>query len=61
MGQCAYSQHALNIGRVLDDPNYAQVDHALPILPQHDDSKNNKVLRLLTRGAEQGNRTPYST
>lgn len=59
LGQCAYSQHALDIARVLDDPNYAQVDHALPYSRSYDDSKNNKVLVLTRENQNKGNRTPY--
>ena len=59
LGQCAYSQHALDIQRVLDDPNYAQVDHALPYSRSYDDSKNNKVLVLTKENQEKGNRAPY--
>ncbi|WP_415384939.1 type II CRISPR RNA-guided endonuclease Cas9 [Pseudomonas aeruginosa] len=59
LGQCAYSQHALDIQRVLDDPNYAQVDHALPYSRSYDDSKNNKVLVLTRENQNKGNRTPF--
>lgn len=59
MGQCAYSQQALDIQRVLDDPNYAQVDHALPYSRSYDDSKSNKVLVLTRENQNKGNRTPY--
>lgn len=59
LGQCGYSQQALDIGRVLDDPNYAQVDHALPYSRSYDDSKNNKVLVLTRENQNKGNRTPY--
>lgn len=58
-GQCAYSQQALEIARVLDDPNYAQIDHALPYSRSYDDSKNNKVLVLTRENQNKGNRTPY--
>ena len=58
-GQCAYSQQALDIQRVLDDPNYAQVDHALPYSRSYDDSKNNKVLVLTRENQNKGNRTPF--
>jgi CRISPR-associated endonuclease Csn1 len=58
-GQCAYSQQALDIQRVLDDPNYAQIDHALPYSRSYDDSKNNKVLVLTRENQNKGNRTPY--
>ncbi len=59
LGQCAYSQQALDIGRVLGDPNYAQVDHALPYSRSYDDSKNNKVLVLTRENQNKGNRTAY--
>lgn len=59
MGQCAYSQCALDIARVLDDPNYTQIDHALPYSRSYDDSKNNKVLVLAKENQDKGNRTAY--
>ena len=59
LGQCAYSQSALDIQRVLDDPNYAQLDHALPYSRSYDDSKNNKVLVLTRENQNKGNRTAY--
>lgn len=59
LGQCAYSQTGLDIRRVLDDPAYAQVDHALPYSRSYDDSKNNKVLVLAHENQHKGNRTPH--
>lgn len=59
LGQCAYSQQALDIQRVLDDPNYAQVDHALPYSRSYDDSKNNKVLVHTRENQNKGNRTAF--
>lgn len=59
LGQCAYSQQALDIDRVLNDPNYAQVDHALPYSRSYDNSKNNKVLVLTFENQNKGNRTAY--
>jgi len=58
-GQSAYSQLPLDIARVLDDPNYVQIDHALPYSRSYDDSKNNKVLVLSRENQEKGYRTPY--
>jgi CRISPR-associated endonuclease Csn1 len=58
-GQCAYSQQAMDLSRVLDDPNYVQIDHALPYFRSYDDSKNNKVLVLSKENQAKGNRTPY--
>lgn len=59
LGQCAYSQQPLEIHRVLEDPGYAQIDHALPYSRSFDDSKNNKVLVLTRENQNKGNRTPY--
>ncbi|MCM2295312.1 type II CRISPR RNA-guided endonuclease Cas9 [Rhodoferax sp.] len=57
--KCAYSLEAMDIGRILDDPNYAQVDHALPYSRSFDDSKNNKVLVLSRENQNKGNRTAF--
>ncbi len=59
LGQCAYSQQPLNIQRVLDDPNYVEIDHALPRSRSFDFSKNNKVLVLTRENQNKGNRTPF--
>lgn len=59
LGQCAYSHQPLDIQRVLGDPNYAQVDHALPYSRSYDDSKNNKVLVLTRENQNKGNRTAF--
>lgn len=58
-GKCAYSLEALDIQQVISDPNYAQVDHALPYSRSYDDSKNNKVLVFTKVNQEKGNRTPF--
>lgn len=58
-GKCAYSLEALDIDRVINDPSYAQIDHALPYSRSYDDSKNNKVLALSRENQNKGNRTPY--
>lgn len=58
-GKCAYSLEALDLARVIDDPTYAQVDHALPYSRSYDDSKNNKVLVLTRENQNKGNRTPH--
>ena len=44
---------------MLGDPNYAQLDHALPYSRSYDDSKNNKVLVLTRENQNKGNRTCY--
>jgi CRISPR-associated endonuclease Csn1 len=58
-GKCAYSMEGLDIDRVLNDANYAQIDHALPYSRSYDDSKNNKVLVLTRENQNKGNRTAY--
>ncbi|MDR0781054.1 MAG: type II CRISPR RNA-guided endonuclease Cas9 [Pseudomonadales bacterium] len=58
-GKCAYSLEPLDLDRVLHDPGYAEVDHALPYSRSYDDGKNNKVLVLAKENRNKGNRTPY--
>lgn len=58
-GKCAYSLDALDLGRVVDDPSYTQIDHALPYSRSYDDSKNNKVLVLSRENQAKGNRTAF--
>jgi len=58
-GKCAYSLEALDLNRVIEDPTYVQVDHALPYSRSYDDSKNNKVLVLTRENQNKGNRTAY--
>ena len=58
-GKCAYSLKPLDLGRVLHDPGYAEVDHILPYSRSYDDSKNNKVLVFTNENRDKGNCTPY--
>lgn len=58
-GKCVYSMKPLDLHRVIFDPGYAEVDHALPYSRSFDDSKNNKVLVLSEENRNKGNRTPY--
>ena len=58
-GKCAYSLEPLDLNRVVEDPTYVQVDHALPYSRSYDDSKNNKVLVLTRENQNKGNRTAY--
>ncbi|WP_374594255.1 type II CRISPR RNA-guided endonuclease Cas9 [Aquabacterium sp.] len=57
--KCAYSLDALDLDRVINDPSYVQIDHALPYSRSYDDSKNNKVLVLTRENQNKGNRTAY--
>lgn len=58
-GKCAYSLTPLDLDRVIRDPGYAEIDHALPYSRSYDDGKNNKVLVLSEENRNKGNRTPY--
>lgn len=58
-GKCAYSLAPLDLHRVLEEPNYVQVDHALPYSRSYDNSKNNKALVLTLENQNKGNRTAY--
>ena len=58
-GKCAYGITPLDLHRVLYEPNYVQIDHALPYSRSYDNSKNNKVLVLTMENQNKGNRTPY--
>lgn len=56
--QCAYSQEALDLGRLLEI-GYAEIDHILPYSRSYDDSQNNKVLVLARENRDKGDRTPF--
>lgn len=58
-GKCAYSLAPLDLERVINDPNYTQVDHAIPYSRSYDDSKNNKVLALTAENQNKGNHTAF--
>ncbi len=58
-GKCAYSLHPLDLGRVIDEDQYVEIDHVLPYSRSYDDSKNNKVLVLTAENQKKGNKTPY--
>lgn len=58
-GKCAYSLVDLDLNRVIDDPGYCQIDHAIPYSRSYDDSKNNKVLVLTKENQDKGDRTAY--
>ncbi|SHK47835.1 CRISPR-associated endonuclease Csn1 [Selenomonas ruminantium] len=57
-GVCAYSQKPFDIGRLLHEGKYAEVDHILPYSRSFDDSYVNKVLVLTDENQHKGNRTP---
>lgn len=57
--KCAYSLLPLDPERIVNDPSYVEIDHALPYSRSYDDSKNNKVLVLKAENQRKGNRTPF--
>ena len=57
-GVCAYSLAVMPIEKVLNDHDYAEVDHILPYSRSFDDSYANKVLVLAKENRDKGNRTP---
>lgn len=57
-GKCMYSGQPFDLERLFE-PNYAQIDHILPISRSFDDSYNNKILVFAKENQLKGNRTPY--
>lgn len=57
-GKCMYSGKSIDINRLFE-PNYLQIDHALPISKSMNDSYNNKVLVISNENQNKGNKTPY--
>ena len=56
---CAYSLQRIDLDRMINDPTYTEIDHALPYSRSFDDTRNNKVLVLTRENRDKGNRTPY--
>ena len=57
-GKCMYSGKTIDINRLFE-PNYLQIDHALPISKSMNDSYNNKVLVITNENQNKGNKTPF--
>lgn len=57
-GKCAYSLKPISADRLFE-PNYTQIDHALPYSRSLDDSYNNKVLVLSSENQKKKKLTPY--
>lgn len=58
-GRCIYSGQEINITRLINDVNYAQIDHILPFSRSLEDAMINKVLCLSKENQDKKNRTPY--
>lgn len=59
LGQCVYTQTELDRNKVLDDENYAQIDHIWPRSLTFDNSMENLVLVHAHANQDKGNRIPY--
>lgn len=57
-GQCAYSQAAVDISRLLEQ-GYVEVDHILPYSRSFDDGRTNKALVLARENQNKRNQTPH--
>ncbi|MDE5553121.1 MAG: type II CRISPR RNA-guided endonuclease Cas9, partial [Malacoplasma sp.] len=53
-----YSGESMDYQQIIDNPNYAEIDHIIPYSISYDDSNNNKVLVLRSSNQEKGRRTP---
>ncbi|AKU79870.1 type II CRISPR RNA-guided endonuclease Cas9 [Spiroplasma turonicum] len=58
-GKCAYSNKEILLDRLLNDPNYCEIDHIIPFSVSLDDSRANKVLVLWSENQQKGKKTPY--
>lgn len=56
---CVYSLKELNLDQVVDDQNYAQIDHIWPRSRTFDNSMENLVLVHAHANQDKGNRIPY--
>ena len=57
--KCMYSGKEIDLGRLLKDAKYVEVDHILPKSRTADNSLDNQVLVLTGENQRKGNRTPY--
>jgi len=57
--KCIYTLEELDLNRVVDDPNYAQIDHIWPRSLTFDSSMENLVLVHAHANQDKGNRIPY--
>lgn len=57
-GKCVYSGKELDLGRVMNDDKYAEVDHIIPYSRSFCDAQYNKVLVLSEENQKKGNGLP---
>jgi len=59
-GKCLYTGQALELNRILTDPNAYEIDHIIPISVSFDDSYQNKVLVINQANQVKTNMTPVA-
>jgi len=57
-GKSAYTLEPLILKEVINDPDYTEIEHIIPISISLDDSYSNKVLATAAENKVKGNRTP---
>lgn len=57
--KCIYTLEKLDLDSVVDEPNYAQIDHIWPRSRTFDNSMDNLVLVHAHANQDKGNRIPY--
>lgn len=58
-GKCAYSNLAIDVKQLVNDPRSFEVDHIIPYSISFDNSFNNKVLVMPSVNQLKGNMTPF--
>lgn len=58
-GKCIYTDEAIDLATLINDPHAYEIDHIIPLSVSLDDSYSNKVLCLPSANQNKGNRTPY--
>ena len=57
-GKSAYTFQPLDLRRIIEDVNYTEIDHIIPLSISLDDSQNNKVLITNEENRDKNNLTP---
>lgn len=58
-GKCAYSLTPFDLDRIINEPDYAEVDHIIPYSRSFDDRYSNKVLVKTRENRDKGNKIPF--
>jgi CRISPR-associated endonuclease Csn1 len=57
--KCVYCRTPFDLHRVITEPGYVEIDHAIPFSRSFDNSYNNKVLACQKCNQEKKDRTPF--